>query len=301
MHSEKSVIFSTTGSDLVPQDTGSITSRRSNRIQSLRSKSNLKASQSTTSSKRACKCLRDSSSSYRSSYALGPDGRIQEISCAEVGPDIYRNVLGPTPDETVLAGLQTVIDLCTIAYPRLNSSFPSRSNRDSLSSGRSSGRRSTFASPERSVGSFKGSGGSASLSSPHESEEDLNYPDITESLVSAEKAKEIVGPYKDDYENVFDTYSEKNDLSSEQPGTSQEIIRDIQSYPKSQEAADDLAPRKNKSVWIYAATIGCIVVMHYYLQAASNSRRSNIPVATSAPRVSIMLDSNIKYCHITST
>ena len=27
-------------------------------------------------------------------------------------PNVYGNILGPTPDESILAGLQTVIDLC---------------------------------------------------------------------------------------------------------------------------------------------------------------------------------------------
>lgn len=32
--------------------------------------------------------------------------------CVNDGPDIYRSVLGPTTDETILAGLQTIMDMC---------------------------------------------------------------------------------------------------------------------------------------------------------------------------------------------
>ncbi|KAF2902465.1 hypothetical protein ILUMI_03718 [Ignelater luminosus] len=43
-------------------------------------------------------------------------------------PDIYRHVLGPTPDETILAGLQTVIEMCSVAETSLAARPLSSSN-----------------------------------------------------------------------------------------------------------------------------------------------------------------------------
>lgn len=36
--------------------------------------------------------------------------------CVNDGPDIYRSVLGPTPDESVLNALQTVMDMCRAPF-----------------------------------------------------------------------------------------------------------------------------------------------------------------------------------------
>lgn len=267
MYPEKSVLFSSTGSKLDRRDTGSIASRRSTRSQRS---SNLKPTQSTTSSRKKCTCVRDSSS-HRSSVALSSvsalssdsasNRQLQQIRCAEVGPDIYRNVLGPTPDETVLAGLQTVIDLCTIAYPRLGSGnllSPQKSPRGSNGSSNQSRRRSTFASPERSLRSFSGST-SGSLVSPRESDEDLKEynADINQNLVPAERETTA---YDDGDSNTFGYYEEHSTISAEQQGASQEIIRDIQSYLNSQDALDDLSLNKSKSVWIYITWLAYVIL-----------------------------------------
>lgn len=39
---------------------------------------------------------------------------LKKYISVEESPDVYRSLLGPTPDETILAGLQTVIDMCGI-------------------------------------------------------------------------------------------------------------------------------------------------------------------------------------------
>ncbi|XP_022913529.2 uro-adherence factor A-like isoform X2 [Onthophagus taurus] len=39
---------------------------------------------------------------------------LNRSSCTQ-GSDVYRNILGPTPDESILAGLQTVIEICGLS------------------------------------------------------------------------------------------------------------------------------------------------------------------------------------------
>lgn len=223
MNSEKSVLFSAAGNELTSQNSESYVSRRSSK--SLRSKNNVRSSHSTTSSKKKCVCLKNSSS--RRPVSVGRHLQLQQIRCAEVGPDIYRNVLGPTPDETVLAGLQTVIDLCTVAYPCMSSgSLPTTPRSARTSHGSSlitSGGRSAFETP-------------SVLMSPHESEENLgDYP--------AERIQEF-----DDYPNdTFENFSQQNDINS-RLGNSKEIVENIQSYLKPKDAIDNISTNKSKSV-----------------------------------------------------
>lgn len=62
---------------------------------------------------------RQSSVRYQCPYKRGPHStpaRVTSVSShferlSEVS-DVYRSVLGPTTDETILAGLQTVMDMC---------------------------------------------------------------------------------------------------------------------------------------------------------------------------------------------
>lgn len=235
---------------------GSHVSKKSTK--SLRSKSNLKPSFNVSPSNTGrCMCPQNSRYSIVSS-----NRQLTQVACVENGPDIYRSVLGPTPDETVLAGLQTVIDLCTVAYPQRDPSrkslipSPSKSGRNSIASSRKSRRSSTFASPQPSTeGSYKSprsTGGS--VASPDDSMDDnlsSQYPEA--SLLSSERQltdQDVNYSLDNDYSNIVDDLDEERSRSLDVTvgDDNQEIIDDIQSYLKSQEAVENYSITKSRSV-----------------------------------------------------
>lgn len=58
-----------------------------------------------------------SSRSRRVSILSNTSEKKKYCSCSDTesgNHDVYRSLLGPTPDESILAGLQTVIDMCGI-------------------------------------------------------------------------------------------------------------------------------------------------------------------------------------------